>query len=101
MTAYIKKGENSNRSLETVLLYNRLDEYLLSVFTAKEQSFNLKELRKEAENETGKSISPEQYIVYVTYFVQLRIAAAVPAGTPSGSPTRPTAAGTPLARISG
>lgn len=60
LTAYIKKGENSNRSLETVLLYNRLDEYLLSVFTAKEQSFNLKELRKEAEIETGKSISPDK-----------------------------------------
>ena len=41
LTAYIKKGENSNRSLETVLLYNRLDEYLLAVFTANEQSFNL------------------------------------------------------------
>ena len=60
LTAYIKKGENSNRSLETVRLYNRLDEFLLSVFTTEAQSFNLKELREEAEIETGKNISPDK-----------------------------------------
>lgn len=60
LTAYIKKGETGNHSLEIVRLYSLLDQFLLSRFTEEKTLFNLKELREQAEVVTGKSISPDK-----------------------------------------
>ncbi len=49
LTAYIKKGENKNRSLNIVETYSRIENFLLPVFEEQEKTFHLKELNEEAE----------------------------------------------------
>lgn len=70
LTAYIRKGEHRNRSLEIVRLYNRLDNFLLTAFTDEETLFNLKELREQAEMETGKSISPDKLKALINFWAE-------------------------------
>lgn len=49
LTAYIKMGENKNRSLNIVEAYSKIENFLLPVFEEQEKTFHLKELNEEAE----------------------------------------------------
>ncbi len=49
LTAYIKKGENRNRSLNILESYSKIENFLLPVFEEQEKTFHLKELNEEAE----------------------------------------------------
>jgi ATP-dependent DNA helicase RecQ len=49
LTAFVKKGENKNRSLNIVEAFSKLENFLLSVFEEEEKTFHIKELNEEAE----------------------------------------------------
>lgn len=49
LTAFLKKGENKNRSLNIVEIFNKIEKYLLCVFEEQEKTFHIKELNEDAE----------------------------------------------------
>lgn len=49
LTAFLKKGENKNRSLNIVDIFNKIEKYLLHVFEEQEKTFHIKELNEGAE----------------------------------------------------
>lgn len=49
LTAYIKRGENKNRSLNIVETFSKIENFLLPLFEEKEKTFHIKELNEEAE----------------------------------------------------
>lgn len=51
LTAYIKKGENKNRSLQIVEMCSKIEKFLLPILEEKEKVFHLKELNEQAEKE--------------------------------------------------
>ncbi len=49
LTAFIKKGENRNRSLQIVDTYRKIENFLVHYFEQEEKVLNLKELNEEAD----------------------------------------------------
>lgn len=49
LTAFIKRGENKNRSLNIVTAFSPIENFLLPVFEEQEKTFHLKELNEQAE----------------------------------------------------
>ncbi len=49
LTAFIKRGENKNRSLNIVEEYSKIESFLLSEFEEQEKDFHIKELNEKAE----------------------------------------------------
>ncbi|NCD42353.1 MAG: RecQ family ATP-dependent DNA helicase, partial [Bacteroidia bacterium] len=49
ITAYIRKGENKNRSLLIVEIFSKIENFLLPLFEEQEKTFHIKELNEEAE----------------------------------------------------
>jgi len=49
LTAFIKKGENKNRSLNIVEAFSKIEKFLLPQFDVEEKTFNIKDLNEEAE----------------------------------------------------
>ena len=49
LTAFIKKGENKNRSLGTVETFAKIENFLLPLFEEEEKTYHLKELNEAAE----------------------------------------------------
>lgn len=49
LTAYIKKGENINKSLNIVETYSKIENFLLPILDEGEKSLHLKEINEEAE----------------------------------------------------
>lgn len=70
LTAYIRRKEQSNRSLEIIRLYNSLDSFLLTVFDEEEKMVNLKELREQAELEIKKSVGPDKLKTLINFWVE-------------------------------
>lgn len=70
LTAYIKRNESCNRSLDIVRFFNRLDRFLLGTFTEGENLFNLKELRELAEQEVGRSVSPDKLKALINFWAE-------------------------------
>ncbi len=57
LTAYIKKGENRNRSLQIVESFCKIEQYLLSQLEEEEKTYHLKELNEDAESQDCKDVS--------------------------------------------
>jgi ATP-dependent DNA helicase RecQ len=57
LTAFIKKGENNNRSLNIVNSYSKIENYLLRQFDEEEKTFQLKELNEDAEKEGCENVN--------------------------------------------
>ncbi|MBN9296301.1 MAG: RecQ family ATP-dependent DNA helicase [Filimonas sp.] len=49
LTAFIKKGENKNRSLNIVDTYSKIESFLLTEFEEQEKDFHIKALNEQAE----------------------------------------------------
>ncbi len=49
LTAFIKRGENKNRSLNIVEAFSKIEKFLLPQFDVEEKTFNVKDLNEEAE----------------------------------------------------
>lgn len=58
LTAFIKKGENKNRSLAITQSYGLIENFLCPLFDEQERQFHIKELNQEAEEKGCKDVSP-------------------------------------------
>ena len=58
LTAFIKKGENINRSLKIVETFSQIENFLLPVFEEREKTFHIKELNEDAEKKGCKDVTP-------------------------------------------
>ncbi len=58
LTAFIKKGENKNRSLAIAQSYGLIENFLCPLFDEQERQFHIKELNQEAEEKGCKDVSP-------------------------------------------
>ena len=56
LTAFIKKGENKNRSLHIVETFCKIENFLLSTIEEHEKEFFIKQLNEEAEKEACKDV---------------------------------------------
>lgn len=57
LTAFIRKGENINKSLNLVTAFSKIENYLLPLFEEEEKTFHLKELNEEAEKEGCEEVN--------------------------------------------
>lgn len=60
LTAFIKRGENKNRSLQLVESFGSIENYLLGVLEEEEKSFHLKAMNEEAEQQGCVEVSPQK-----------------------------------------
>ncbi|MBX7204860.1 MAG: RecQ family ATP-dependent DNA helicase [Bacteroidia bacterium] len=60
LTAFIKKGENKNRSLAITQSYGLIENFLCPLFDEQEKSFHIKELNEQAETSGCKDVSPNK-----------------------------------------
>jgi ATP-dependent DNA helicase RecQ len=60
LTAFIKKGENKNRSLTITQSYRLIENFLCPLFDEQEKSFHIKELNERAEESGCKDVSPNK-----------------------------------------
>ena len=68
LTAYIKKGENINRSLKIVETFSNIENYFLPLLEAKEQTFHLKELNQDAEERGCKDVTPNKFKTIINFW---------------------------------
>lgn len=68
LTAFIRKGENKNRSLHMVTTYSRIENYLLSVLKEEEKTFFLKELNEEAESEGCEDVNIKKINTVINFW---------------------------------
>jgi ATP-dependent DNA helicase RecQ len=60
LTAFIKRGENSNRSLQILQTYKQLEEFLLTQFSQEDTTYNLKELNEHAIDASCSDAAPNK-----------------------------------------
>ncbi|MCW3490221.1 RecQ family ATP-dependent DNA helicase [Dethiobacter alkaliphilus] len=68
LSAYIKQGERTNRSLQLFESYSGIEKYLAGVFEDQEATYNLKELNEEAENSGCTNVNPNKIRVILNYW---------------------------------
>ncbi len=68
LTAFIKKGENINRSLNIVQTYARVEQFLLTHFEEEEKSFHIRELNESAEEAGCKGVSPNKIKTIINFW---------------------------------
>lgn len=68
LTAFIKKGENKNRSLNIVESFGKIETFLLSVFEEQEKTFHFKELNEEAEQKGCDDVSPNKIKTVINFW---------------------------------
>ncbi len=69
LTAYIKRGENKNRSLSIVHSFSKIEKFLLSQFEEQERSFHIKELNEMAEKNGCTDVSPNKIKTIINFWV--------------------------------
>ncbi|MDD4597387.1 MAG: RecQ family ATP-dependent DNA helicase [Lentimicrobiaceae bacterium] len=68
LTAFIKKGENKNRSLGIVNAFRKIENFLLPVFEDQEKTFHIKELNEEAEARGCEDVSINKIKTIVNFW---------------------------------
>jgi len=68
LTAFIKKGENKNRSLYIVETFSQIENFLLPVFEEQEKTFHLKELNEQAEEKGCNDVSPNKIRTIINFW---------------------------------
>lgn len=68
LTAFIRKDENSNRSLKIVDIFCKIEDFLLPVFKESEKIFHLKELNEEAEKKGYKDVTPNKLKTIINFW---------------------------------
>lgn len=69
LTAFIKRGENKNRSLNIVNSISKIERFLASQFDEQEKSFHIKELNEEAEEAGCADVSPNKIRTVINFWV--------------------------------
>lgn len=60
LSAFIKRGENKNRSLAITSSYGKIENFLCPLFCEEEKSFHIKELNEQAELNGCTDVSPSK-----------------------------------------
>lgn len=68
LSAFIKKGENKNRSLAIAQSYGLIENFLCSLFEESEKSFHLKELNEQAEESGCKDVTPNKIKTIINFW---------------------------------
>lgn len=68
LTAFIKKGENKNRSLGIVETFSKIENFLLPLFEEQEKTFHIKELNEEAEEKGCEDVSINKIKTIVNFW---------------------------------
>ena len=68
LTAFIKKGENINRSLKIVETFSQIENFLLPVLAMDEKTFHLKELNEDAEEKGCKDVTPNKIKTIINFW---------------------------------
>ena len=68
LTAFIKKGEHKNRSLNIVHTFSKIENFLLPIFVEQEKTFHLKELNEEAEENGCNDVSPSKIKTLINFW---------------------------------
>lgn len=68
LTAFIKKGENKNRSLNIVNSFCKIENFLLPLLEPEEKVFHLKELNEDAETKGLDDISPNKIKTIINFW---------------------------------
>lgn len=68
LTAFIRKGENKNRSLNIVEAFGKIENFLLSIFEEKEKTFHIKEMNEEAEANGCEDITTNKLKTIVNFW---------------------------------
>ena len=68
LMAFIKKGDNKNKSLEITNLFNQLDSFIFSIFEENEKTFYLKELQEKVEQKIGKELTPDKLKTIINFW---------------------------------
>lgn len=68
LTAYIRKGENKNRSVNIVESFGKIENFLLSVLEQQEKTFHIKELNEEAELQGCHDSSPNKIKTVINFW---------------------------------
>jgi ATP-dependent DNA helicase, RecQ family len=68
LTAFIKKGENKNRSLYIVETFSKIENFLLPHFDEQEKVLNIKELNEEAETNGCEDVSTNKIKTIINYW---------------------------------
>lgn len=69
LTAFIKRGEQVNRSLGIVQTISRIEHFLLSQFEEQEKTFHIKELNELAEEHGCTDVSPNKLRTIINFWV--------------------------------
>lgn len=69
LTAFIKRGENKNRSLSIVNSISKIEKFLVSQFEEQEKSFHIKELNEQAEENGCEDVSPNRLRTIINFWV--------------------------------
>lgn len=68
LTAFIKKGENKNRSLHILEIFSRIENFLLPVFEEQEKMFHIKELNEEAEGKGCDGVNTNRLKTIINFW---------------------------------
>ena len=68
LTAFIRKGENKNRSIHILESYNKIENFLLPQFEEEEKIFHIKELNEDAEEQGCEDVSPSQIKTIINFW---------------------------------
>ncbi|MBX9784230.1 MAG: RecQ family ATP-dependent DNA helicase [Chitinophagaceae bacterium] len=68
LTAFIKKGENINRSLKIVETFGQIEKFLLPVFEENEKTFHIKDLNEDAELKGCKDVTPNKIKTIINFW---------------------------------
>ncbi len=68
LTAFIKKGENRNRSLNIVEAFGKIENFLLADLEEQEKTFHIKELNEEAEEKGCVDVTPSKIKTVINYW---------------------------------
>jgi ATP-dependent DNA helicase RecQ len=60
LRAFIKQGENINRSLQVMETYGKIENYLLPLFQQEEKKFQIKELNEQMEDAGLEDVNPNK-----------------------------------------
>ncbi|OEI81032.1 ATP-binding protein [Formosa algae] len=69
LTAFIKRGENKNRSLSIVNSISKIEKFLLTQFEEQENTFHIKELNELAEEQGCLDVSPNKLKTIINFWV--------------------------------
>ncbi|MCT4646068.1 MAG: AAA family ATPase [Carboxylicivirga sp.] len=69
LTAFIKRGENKNRSLSIVNSISRIEKFLTTQFEEQEKSFHIKGLNEQAEESGCADVSPNKIKTIINFWV--------------------------------